>query len=193
MGKSCVSVHFKTDDAKAIAAAAKKAVKEAGGSMFIAPAAAGWVSVYPSKEFFDSGAIDAFVELAGVERAVAFQLYDSDVLMYWLYRGGACVDYYNSAPDYFGAAEEGDMDAAGDVLAFEGLLDVAGRKRLATVLRPRMVDGEHVGGRGPDREEDRLVDVGKLLGIAGVLGLFEDIEDGKPAAGVAKTGLVRVG
>lgn len=194
MGMFVTSLHFRADDSAAVVESARAVLTELGGRMLIAPARAGWVAAYPDEHAASTEAVSKIMVGAGVGRALLFDVHDSDILRYWYLRDGEIADYYNSCPDYFGEVEEGDMEAVGDAAEFEGLLDADGRGRLAEILRPRMIDGEEVGGETPVFEEERLWEIADLLGIQGVMGSFDVLLSGEEVEGAAGLGaMVLVG
>lgn len=179
MGWFCASVQLKTGDRDAVLRAVRGYVAEHGGGAFVAPVLDGWVSVYPNEELLAAEFWEVVAEGSGVEHSLLFDLHDSSVLRYWYMRAGEVVDYFNSCPDYFGEAEEEDLAAEGDPSVFDGLLDAEGRARLGEIVRPRVIDGEEVGGEPPVFEEERLSAIAAVLGIRGVLGSFDYLRDGE--------------
>lgn len=205
MGGFYTSMHFKTDDHEQVVAAAKKAAKKTKGKALVRPVRStkakkqrarkdAWVSVYPDAKFTSN--FKTFERLAkegGAEHVIVFVVHDDSVLYYWLFRGGEVVDFYNSCPDYFGECEKADLEAKGDARTFAGILDAAGRKRLAKIIKPRMINGEDVGGEVPVFEAERLEAMADLLGIDGAVGSYDYLTAGErmPGVGPLKT-LIKV-
>ncbi len=179
MGWFCASMQFKTEDREAVLGAARSYVAEHVGGAFVAPVVDGWVSVYLNEEALAAEFWEGVAQGAGVEHSLLFDLHDSSVLRYWYMRAGEVVEYFNSCPDYFGEAEEEDLEAEGDPSVFDDLLDAEGRARLGEIVRPRMIDGEDVGGEVPVFEEERLAAIAALFGIRGVMGSFDYLRDGE--------------
>jgi hypothetical protein len=182
MGGHYLSVHFKTEDTAIIRAAAEREAARSGAKFLIAQPAEGWIRVYPSVELLDPEPMERFAAEPKAVHTLAFMVHDSDILCYWYFRDGQLVDYYHSAPDYFGEATERDLAAVGNAEAFGDLLTPAKREAFAAVIRPRMIDGEFVDEdeEEPVFEEERLTELAELLGITGAMGSYDSLKDGEP-------------
>ena len=81
------------------------------------------------------------------------------------------------------------MGAVGNVGAFADLLTSKGAPaRFAKAIAGRMINGEFTAP-APDFEDERLIQLAKLLGITGILGSYEALEAGEtiPRIGTAAT------
>ena len=130
---------------------------------YVSPPKNGWVTVYDEESDSQDDAVLRRIA-AGLSRAlktdvIGFMVHDSDIAMYWLYRAGALLDEFSSAPDYFGNA-----------------VDDATRERLRgenEILLPLCVSGTTVeaidAALHPAEEatfaEDYLAMLAALLGI----------------------------
>ena len=146
----------------------------------------GWISIF--EEVSSQGdwdeALRITVELSKSFKtsAVAFSVYDSDILTYSLYEKGALKDEFDSAPSYWGVSDE-------DALKRKGRADV-----LLTLCRQGTTEEELAGllireevpedDDGDDTrrwvfEEDRLCAFYELLGIPVQYGecCFSDLEE----------------
>lgn len=186
MGSFLFSMNFKTDDAKALHATAKKVLQGSGGHLYIAPPAKGWISAYPSDEVMEPDIARNIAAKTKIEHALVLGLMDSDVMEYWYYRHGKLADSFNSCPDYFGKAKKKDLSAVGDAQTFTGLLSKADCTKLAKLVGRRMVNGEYVGrGADFDFEDERFEKIAALLKIPGASGWYDDIVSGQLPPGVA--------
>jgi hypothetical protein len=119
MGLSCVNMHFRSTDDKALTAA----VKKRGLSRFrVLPAEGGWTTLYEERasEQDDQRIRELTVGLSRELKvaAIAFMVHDSDIACYWLYENGGLLDEYNSCPNYW------DDDATGKGTPSGGRTDV---------------------------------------------------------------------
>lgn len=176
MGTSCFSIHVRGMSPETFRAAIEGLVRDADAAAYVSTAEGGWLAAYPSQEFVQNVAIEDVVETLNAEHTLLISLFDSDVFQYWYARDGEIVDAFNSCPDYFGEADECDLEAAGDPEMFTDLLDAPRIARLRELLKPRMIDGEDVGGAVPTFEDERVAEFGKILGLTGVLGSFDAID-----------------
>lgn len=174
MGANYLSIQFRDADDARIAAALKSELAQYNMSAFVCKALDGWTTVFPTIEILDVDAFASIAKASGVKHVLLISLFDSDVFCYWYARDGAIVDYFNSAPDYFGEASDEDMEAKGDPAQFAGLLDHPSIGKLKTLVSARMIDGEAVGGEVPDFEDDRHQEFLDILGIRTPAGHFEE-------------------
>jgi len=76
-----------------------------GRRAIVTPSQAGFVVVYDEQA--DTQAVDAIQEVGALlskdpgEPVLAVLNHDDDILCYWLFKEGALIDAYNSAPDSF--------------------------------------------------------------------------------------------
>lgn len=176
MGLSCFSLHVRGVPMKTFRNRVRKLLEEAGVEAFVAEGANGWLAMYPSSDFIESIAIDEALAAIKGDHAVFIGLHDSDVFDFWYARDGEIVDAYCSCPDYFGEADEASLEAEGEPETFSELLNAEQIEQLRALLKPRMIDGEDVGGETPAFEDERVVEFARLLGITGALGSFDSIE-----------------
>lgn len=187
MGMDVFSMHVKGGNGQQIAKALRGAAEEEVAAFYTHAGAGpqgGWLSIYPSADTVE--AID-LVELAQkfkAQHALLLWVHDSSVLMYFYLRGANLVDSFNSAPDYFGEADEFAMAAVGKPEKFADLVGEAGVARLRTLLAGRMINGEAVGGEVPDEETDRLKVIGEVFGLPAILTTFESLEAGERPTGL---------
>lgn len=108
MGAFFTNYQVRSDSADDVARALKAIDKSV--SAYISPTKNGWVTIYEKESDSQDDAVLQRLAMAlsrGLSTAVfAFVVHDSDILMYWLYERGQLADEYNSAPDYFGDADE---------------------------------------------------------------------------------------
>lgn len=112
MGSFYNNIHLRTTDRPAIERVwrAYWEERQEPGWTWISPVYGGWVSVFDWR--CDQQDVDALTDLSsylsrGVGCSVlAFQVYDSDLAQYWLFRGGDEVDHYTSDTEYFAAFGE---------------------------------------------------------------------------------------
>lgn len=190
MGTYCLSMHFKASDGAEVHRAAASVAAGAGCKMLVAPAAGGWVHVYPRFQEWTPGLTASIAAKARVKQAIAFLLQDSDVLSYWYFDSGELADRYNSCPDYFGEATSEDMAAVGNPEALASLLpDPARRSQFAEAIAGRMINGEWTAP-GPDFEDERLEHLAGLLGIKGAAGFYDSLEAGEEVDGVGSAAVM---
>lgn len=184
MGSTYLSVSFLTGDAAAVIGAVKKLAKKPGAAALVANSKKGWVTVFPSQELVSDDLMARVAKACGSQHEILLSLIDGDVLAYWYSHSGELQDHYNSCPDYFGDEGEEELDARGDPKAFKGLLDASEQRKLAKILKPRMINGKEVGGAMPDAEEDRFVAITKLLGIVGADSSYDYLQAGEKVSGL---------
>jgi len=179
MGSFYSSIHVQSTDHEGFIAAATRLATRAQSAFYIAAPKGGWIALYPPINLAPDRLARDLAKDMGTTHAIAFSLHDSDVLQYWYFKNGRLADSFNSMPDYFGKAKKADMNAVGNPAAFANLLNAPARKRWAQLIQGRMINGKEIGTL-PDNEDDRLSELGSLLGIHGVLGAFEYLEKGEP-------------
>lgn len=196
MGSFFFSMHFKTDDAESLRAAADAVISAAEGRMYIAQPAKGWISTYPDEEVQDPMIARRITAKAKVEHAIVFCVHDSDAMYYWYFRNGKLADSFATGlDDDLGKVTKQERAAAGDANAFTDLLDKKDRPVFAKLIGRRSINGKVVG-RGPEfvLEDERLEKIAKLLKISGASTSYRYLEKGEsiPGVGSAKD-MTRIG
>lgn len=191
MGGFYGSIHFRTEAADRVISALRPVFRELDLSAFVAPSLRGWVSVYPQMESMDDlGWVGDVQKSIGAEHAIAFVVHDSDVLMYWYFRHGQFADIFVSEPEYFGDGEAPPEETAGKPENFAGLLDAQGQRKLKALLaRPQLEDDE--ADPPFEFEEERLAAIGSVLGIAGAVGIYDDLDEGEEVEGAGSAEMMK--
>ena len=159
MGASFTNLQIRNTSSKAILAALPKLMEGRG---YVSSQKGGWVTVY-SEAMDEQG--DETKRLAGELSKVlktevfGFQVFDSDIAMYWLYRNGEMLDEFNSSPDYFEGEKDEEAGGSGGNPEIVLPLCVGGatREQLQEILHP--ADGY------PVMAEDIVGELAKLLGM----------------------------
>lgn len=176
MGSFLSNLHVRDAGASAIANALRA---WAAPPTYVAAAPTnGWTGVYPDEIGQDS---DRLAQLAlrlsaqVVSPVIAFLVHDSDILFYWLYDRGELVDYFNSAPGYWG-----------DIVPPEGgevaiLLRYCTTATSTSALKRILIDRWQYSDE-PDAyvfADDTLGDLADCLGIgsAAALRVYPDIQE----------------
>jgi hypothetical protein len=74
---------------------------------------------------------------------LASLLHDGDILQYWLYRDGTCLDAYNSLPSYFDNTTGSDTPEGGDATVLcEAFGETGAAAAVETLLRDPEIDAE---------------------------------------------------
>jgi hypothetical protein len=184
MGTHYLTMHFKDVDQDAVMKAVRREAKKRGGGAFVASSIRSWVTVFPSVELLDIEVLESTARDSGAQHGLMLSLYDSDVFCYWYAHNSVIVDYFNSAPDYFGEECDEDMEAVGNPSAFAGLLNVAAQRKLSALIAVRLIDGEPQGGDLPDFEDERHESFAQLLDIPGACGHYDAIAEGEKVEGL---------
>jgi hypothetical protein len=184
VGTNFFSLHLRAADPDQVRVAVDAAAEQVGGAAFVAPPRSGWVVSYPSMELLSPDVLGAIAVEAQASDAVVMSLFDSDVLCYWYFRHGELADYFNSCPDYFGEATDEDMAAKGDAKAFAPMLDSAGVRKLAKLIKARLINGESVGGELPDFEDERFTQIADVIGLQHATGYYDYLAEGEAIEGL---------
>ena len=165
MGLFCSSVHLRTDDHVAVAAAL-----DAGARSNVLDAENGWVSVYVDglvEQQDGPKQIAASLSARFDTDSISFSVHDSDIARYWLHDSGKLIDEYNSWPGYFEGKEPkptgGDLDALARLCA-----PGYGLRDLRTILTADLVFAD-----------DLITQIAQIVGIAGdrAISDYRDLAD----------------
>ncbi len=156
-----------------------------GRRAIVTPSQAGFVVVYDEQA--DTQAVDAIQELGALlskdpgEPVLAVLNHDDDILCYWLFKEGALIDAYNSAPDSF---EEGAEEQGGDAELLCATLGEGSAEEVDELLR-----SDHVFA------VDLHTKLGEALKLpACSIGLgFEYVRQGEIEDDAIEGGLIQVG
>ncbi len=152
-----MNISLKTDKRDEVIDVIKE--KDLIGSSFVSPILNGWLSVYNeaenenSEEVYDLGSELSSKLSCG---AIVFEVYDSDICMYRLYKNGELIDSYNSKPDYFEPVSEDEKEK------------LKGNPELLLPLCPpetKVEDIKETLEKQFTYEEDRVRELAKILGI----------------------------
>jgi hypothetical protein len=188
MGTNFLSLHLKAADRAQVLSAVEASAEQVGGAAFVSHHRSGWIVAYPSMELLSADVLGQIAVESGASDLVAMSLYDGDVLCYWYFRDGELADSFVSSPDYFGEATDEDMAARGNAEAFAPILDAAGVKKLAKLIKARMINGESVGGEVPTFEDDRFVQIADVLGLQQAAGFYDSLTDEESTKELVDTG-----
>ena len=161
MGSFLTNYQVRSDDAAAVRDAVIPLVQSRA---YVSPPKNGWVTIYDEKSDEQNDAVlrKMAMRLSQTLKTsvFAFLVHDSDILAYWLYRGGDLIDEFDSDPEYFGkrvneatrARVRGNTDALLP-LCVSGTT----REQIDAVL--------HDPDGGPVFAEELLTELATLLGI----------------------------
>jgi hypothetical protein len=173
MGAFFGSVHLRSDDVAGVHGALEALATRGPLRFWMAPARAGWISLYPSESGQDR-TVSAELAASLAVPVLHLLLHDDDVFAYRLYRSGVIVDEYCSAPDYFEPAESAQWQAtAGRPELLAALVPDGDRAQLAAALERAPASGDAFRARW------QLQRVASLLNIANVETSYEHLREGE--------------
>src|SRR5260221_1921086 len=168
MGGHYGTIHVRTEDRGAVRFAVESIASDRTRRFLIAPAIAGWVTVFPENNGQDPAVSEALAEKLSDKTLIHCLVHDDDIFAYWFFEGGRLVHAYNSCPSYFGEANP--PPRGGNAAALSDLLiDPAKTNQLQALL-----DAERF-----TFELERQDEFAALLGLPNTAYAYEYLQGGE--------------